>query len=89
MSRCNLRRTRLRTLSSSIPDRAGIFKRHTDLIEPLSLDEAYLTKRHGKQDSPADGDTRRAYYPQAGSAGIASDSLSGGGAQTVPGQARV
>jgi len=41
--------TRYRAVSRSVQD---IFKRHTDLIEPLSLDEAYLDVTVNKSDLP-------------------------------------
>ncbi len=41
--------TRYRAVSRSVRD---IFKRHTDLIEPLSLDEAYLDVTENKTDLP-------------------------------------
>ena len=41
--------TRYRTVSKSV---RGIFKRHTDLIEPLSLDEAYLDVTENKTGLP-------------------------------------
>jgi len=41
--------TRYRAVSHSVRD---IFKRHTDLIEPLSLDEAYLDVNENKTDLP-------------------------------------
>ena len=41
--------TRYRTVSKSVRE---IFKRHTDLIEPLSLDEAYLDVTENKTGSP-------------------------------------
>src|SRR6516162_8520258 len=41
--------TRYRAVSRSTRD---IFKRHTDLIEPLSLDEAYLDVTENKTDLP-------------------------------------
>jgi DNA polymerase-4 len=41
--------TRYRAVSRSVQD---IFKRHTDLIEPLSLDEAYLDVTVNKTDLP-------------------------------------
>src|SRR2546427_8478947 len=41
--------TRYRAVSRSVRD---IFKRHTDLIEPLSLDEAYLDVNENKTDLP-------------------------------------
>ncbi|WP_049260035.1 DNA polymerase IV [Neisseria bacilliformis] len=37
----------------------GIFRRHTDLIEPLSLDEAYLDVTRNKQNHPYAGDIAR------------------------------
>src|SRR5271166_5492689 len=41
--------TRYRAVSHSVRE---IFKRHTDLIEPLSLDEAYLDVTENKTDLP-------------------------------------
>jgi DNA polymerase-4 len=41
--------TRYRAVSNSVRE---IFKRHTDLIEPLSLDEAYLDVTENKTDLP-------------------------------------
>src|SRR5256712_4052579 len=41
--------TRYRAVSRSVRE---IFKRHTDLIEPLSLDEAYLDVTENKTDLP-------------------------------------
>src|SRR5260221_13040429 len=41
--------TRYRAVSSSVRE---IFKRHTDLIEPLSLDEAYLDVTNNKTGLP-------------------------------------
>ena len=41
--------TRYRAVSRSVRE---IFKRHTDLIEPLSLDEAYLDVTENKMDLP-------------------------------------
>jgi DNA polymerase-4 len=41
--------TRYRAVSSLV---RGIFKRHTDLVEPLSLDEAYLDVTENKTDLP-------------------------------------
>lgn len=41
--------TRYRTVSREVRE---IFKRHTDLIEPLSLDEAYLDVTENKTDLP-------------------------------------
>jgi len=41
--------TRYRAVSNSVRE---IFKRHTDLIEPLSLDEAYLDVSENKTSLP-------------------------------------
>jgi nucleotidyltransferase/DNA polymerase involved in DNA repair len=41
--------TRYRAVSNSVRE---IFKRHTDLVEPLSLDEAYLDVTENKTDLP-------------------------------------
>jgi hypothetical protein len=46
-----------------------IFKRHTDLIEPPSLDEA-LPRRHGKQDRVADRNACGAHDSRANPPGI-------------------
>jgi DNA polymerase-4 len=42
--------TRYKAVSRQV---RGIFARHTDLIEPLSLDEAYLDVTHNKLDLPS------------------------------------
>ena len=42
-------RTRYRAVSKNVHE---IFKRHTDLIEPLSLDEAYLDVTENKTGLP-------------------------------------
>ena len=49
MSRCDLRTSGFHTLSRQVSRSVReIFKRHTDLIEPLSLDEAYLDVTENK-----------------------------------------
>src|SRR5580692_2687582 len=52
---------RYRAVSHSVRE---IFKRHTDLIEPLSLDEAYLDVPQNKT-GVADRNGRRACHPRA------------------------
>lgn len=58
----------------------GIFKRHTDLIEPLSLDEAYLDVSENKTELPSATSVARAIRQQiraelnlTASAGVASN----------------
>jgi DNA polymerase-4 len=53
--------TRYRAVSRSVRD---IFKRHTDLIEPLSLDEAYLDVTENKADLPTATRVARAIREQ-------------------------
>jgi len=53
--------TRYRAVSRSTRD---IFKRHTDLIEPLSLDEAYLDVTENKTDLPTATRVARAIREQ-------------------------
>jgi hypothetical protein len=49
VSRCDLRTSGFHTLSRQVSRSVReIFKRHTDLIEPLSLDEAYLDVTENK-----------------------------------------
>jgi nucleotidyltransferase/DNA polymerase involved in DNA repair len=50
--------TRYRAVSSQVRE---IFKRHTDLIEPLSLDEAYLDVSENKTGRIAQGITNRSH----------------------------
>src|SRR6202047_2032607 len=50
-----------------------IFKRHTDLLEPLSLDEAYLDVTENKR--PANGYTRGARHSRPNSRGIEIDGV--------------
>jgi len=49
---CGLCRTGFHTLPGGLAQRPEIFQRHTDLIEPLSLDEAYLDVTENKTSLP-------------------------------------
>ena len=77
--------TRYRAVSKSVRE---IFKRHTDLIEPLSLDEAYLDVTENKTE-PANGHVGGSDDPRADPTGIESDSLCRRGAEQVSGETRV
>ena len=63
--------TRYRAVSKEVRE---IFKRHTDLIEALSLDEAYLDVTENKT-RVADGDARSKNHPRTNPAGVESDCL--------------
>ena len=76
--------TRYRAVSQSTRE---IFKRHTDLIEPLSLDEAYLDVTENKTGLPTATRVARA-HSGANPGRIAPDSFCRRGAQQVPGQDR-
>jgi len=77
--------TRYRAVSKSVRE---IFNGHTDLIEPLSLDEAYLNC-HGEQDGLTDSDACGAHDPRANPQGIESDSLGGSCVEQVPRKTRL
>jgi DNA polymerase IV len=62
-----------------------IFSRHTDLIEPLSLDEAYLDVTENKTSLPTATRVAR-YHSRADSRGVESDGLSRGSAEQVSGK---
>jgi len=72
--------TRYRAVSRSVRE---IFKRHTDLIEPLSLDEAYLDVTENKANL-TDRDSGGAYDPGTNPPGGESDSFGGSRAEQVP-----
>jgi nucleotidyltransferase/DNA polymerase involved in DNA repair len=76
--------TRYRAVSKSVRE---ILKRHTDLIEPLSLDEAYLDVT-AKQNRIAHGNARGVYDPRTNPPGIESDSFCRRCAQQVSGETR-
>jgi len=61
---------RYRAVSGQVRE---ILKRHTDLIEPLSLDEAYLDVT--KKDRPADSDSSSAQHSPRNQKGIAPDGI--------------
>ena len=77
--------TRYRAVSRSVRE---IFKRHTDLIEPLSLDEAYLDVTENKTGLATATLVARTIREQI-RRGIESDSLCGSSAQQVLGKARL
>ena len=77
--------TRYRAVSKSVRE---IFKRHTDLIEPLSLDEAYLDV-YREQNRIAYGYACGAHDPRADPAGIEPHSLCRRCTQQVPGKAGI
>ena len=77
--------TRYRAVSHHVRE---IFKRHTDLIEPLSLDEAYLDSQ-SEQDWLSHSHSCRAHDSGTDPAGIESDGLSWGRTQQIPGKTRI
>ena len=77
--------TRYRAVSRSVRE---IFKRHTDLIEPLSLDEAYLDVTENKTGLPTATLVARTIREQI-RRGIESDGLCGRSAKQVPGKTRL
>jgi len=52
VSRRHLRTARLHSIQGRLASFRAIFQRHTDLIEPLSLDEAYLDVTENKMQLP-------------------------------------
>ena len=62
-----------------------IFKRHTDLIEPLSLDEAYLDVTENKT-GLATVNPRGARHPRTNLGGAESDRIGRRRSQQVPGE---
>ena len=77
--------TRYRAVSRQVRE---IFKRHTDLIEPLSLDEAYLDVTENKTGT-SHGHAGGADHTRADSHRAAPDRLGRRGAEQVPGQDRI
>ena len=73
--------SRYRAVSNSVRE---IFKRHTDLIEPLSLDEAHLDVTENKAVLPTATLVARTIRRQ-----IRRDCLGGSGTQQVPGETRL
>ncbi len=65
-----------------------IFRRYTELIEPLSLDEAYLDVTTNKAGLPTATKVAIAIR-QDDSGGAATDGVSGGCAEQVPGEDRI
>ena len=76
--------TRYRAVSQSVRE---IFNRHTDLIEPLSLDEAYLDVTENKTSLPT-ATLGGTHDPRANPPGIESDRFCRRGAEQVPGETR-
>lgn len=72
---------RYRAVSRSVRE---IFKQHTDLVEPLSLDEAYLDVTENKTGLPTA--TRGARHSPASSRGVTSDHFGRRRAQQVSGE---
>jgi nucleotidyltransferase/DNA polymerase involved in DNA repair len=64
-----------------------IFQRHTDLIEPLSLDEAYLDVTE-KQDELVDGNAGSQSNSSSDSRGTEPDRICRRGTEQVPGEDR-
>ena len=77
--------TRYRAVSRSVRE---IFKRHTDLIEPLSLDEAYLDVTENKTGLATATLVARTIR-EANSPGVESDRVCRSCAQQVLGKARL
>ncbi len=77
--------TRYRAVSRCVRE---IFKRHTDLIEPLSLDEAYLDVTENKTGLATATLVARTIREQI-RRGVESDSVCGSGAKQVFSQTRL
>ena len=77
--------TRYRAVSWDVRE---IFKRHTDLIEPLSLDEAYLDVTTNKTGLPT-GNTGSTDDSGADPARVEPHGFRGRGAQQIPGKTRL
>ena len=77
--------TRYKAVSRQVRE---IFARHTDLIEPLSLDEAYLDVTCGEE-RPAERDRDRGSDPRRDPRGNAAHRVGRRRAEQVPGQDRV